>query len=548
MPLLSNDKELEDPSLSSASLCIQLELLDSTFHPVFTHQVFPGEHIRGWQPPRQIMLERFAAMTNKESKQEDFFHSSHRHHQHQAKGGASCKELSIRVRLAPSCQSCHVELDVGSGSLPRRSRRMHGAHKRRRIDAVDTNHDNKRTDGGTDGTHGKDPSDFNHDSPSEHDDGSREEEDEDWNENEDDQDDQGDSELEDEDEKETEKKVDNDTNHNEGITRGARMPTKEIIQSMKRGLPPVVDHAKGVNDEFLRRPLGVELKEYTTNEKVFVLCLANGSEAAKYHQQVQRLALWYIETADDVDVASTEGGYWKVLYLFQKHKRTQFSLAGYVTLFHFHAPFKKPKPGIIIRICQALILPPYQRSGHGQQMLTCLGDIAHGQYAVSLSGTKKAAANDDIVEINVESPAPAFVMLRNRTDFECFLQSLKDNDPWISLDQSKIVLDADYFTSPSESAIVQAAAKAKIIPRQVQIVMELYKLYQLQEYLRSTKNNNKDELEKRFRLMVKARLNKENREHLSGHRTKAEKQAFLEAEYRKCISSYMATLPKTTLP
>jgi histone acetyltransferase 1 len=549
--LLSTTKENEDPSLSSASLCIQFEMLGATFRPVFTHQIFPGEHIRGWQPPQQTILEYSAmanANTTKEVKSDELLHSSHQHH------SATNKELSIHVRLAPSFQSCHVNLEADPKSfvLPRRSQILRHQPKRRRLDS-ESGHDNN--DGGNcssnahhhniNSSASQDESDYNH---SEHDNGDQEEEA--WNQDEDSCDKKDDSEFDVDEEEGNESEVDYEEEQKEGTTRGTRMPTKDILLSMKRGLPPIVGHAKSVTDAFLRRPLGVELKEYSVNDKAFVLCLANGSESAKYHNQVQRLAVWFIETADDVDVASTEGGYWKVLYLFQKHKPTQFSLAGYVTLFHFHAPFKKPQPGIVVRICQALILPHHQRSGHGKQMMTCLLDIAHGQYSDRLAGASKKKGPDEgeIVEINVESPAPAFVMLRNRTDFDCFLRSMEENDPWIPLDKTNVA-DADFFTAPSESQVVQAAAKAKIIPRQVQIVMELYKLYQLHEFLRSNnKDSNKDELEKRFRLMVKKRLNKEHRENLSGLRTKAEKQAFLEDEYQKCTASYLLTLPKATSP
>ncbi|CAB9528065.1 Histone acetyltransferase type B catalytic (Partial), partial [Seminavis robusta] len=107
--------------------------------------------------------------------------------------------------------------------------------------------------------------------------------------------------------------------------------------------------------------------------------------------------------------------------------------------------------------------------------------------------------------------------------------------------QSKPVTDPEFFGALSDTQLVQAAATAKIIPRQVQIVMELYKLQQLQEYLHFTTNNSashKQELEKRFRLMVKKRLNKEHREDLSRFRTKAEKQAFLEQEFQKCLAGY----------
>ena len=87
--------------------------------------------------------------------------------------------------------------------------------------------------------------------------------------------------------------------------------------------------------------------------------------------------------ADNVDFARTEhGGYLGVMYIFQKYNinnkrmnnngdtntiRNQshyYLLCEYITLSHFHALFQKPKPVITVCICQALLLPPYQRMGH----------------------------------------------------------------------------------------------------------------------------------------------------------------------------------------
>jgi hypothetical protein len=57
-------------------------------------------------------------------------------------------------------------------------------------------------------------------------------------------------------------------------------------------------------------------------EATFVLCLADGKDelVAEYHGNVQKLALFIIEMADNVDLTSNEGGeYWKALYVFRKH-------------------------------------------------------------------------------------------------------------------------------------------------------------------------------------------------------------------------------------
>ena len=555
--------EEEDPSLSSASLCIEFHMMGETFRPVFTHQAFPGETIRGYHPPLKTLME-CTAQAEASKKHDDsggsgLLHSSHINHE------AASKELSINVTLAPSCETCHVEIATEKKRLPRRHSVRSSKRPRLGGDAAatvteestkPTNAPIVEADSSTEQPEANEVGDKDDD-----DDGSFQEEDTtskhssepDYSEKDTVDDDDSEFEV---DEGVSEVEDDDGANNKEGATRTSRMPTKDILQSMKKGLPEVVakNNAKNssVEESYLRRPLGVELQDYSVQGKDFVLSLATGVESSSFHNKVQRLALWFIETGDDVDIASQEGGFWNVLYLFRKHKRNQYSLAGYITLFHFHAPFKKPQPGYVVRICQALVLPPYQRMGHGKRLLTCVMDIAHGQYSDCLPKNKKGGKDDEIVEINVESPAPAFVLLRNRTDYDCFLQSLENKQPWIEsqlgddASSSPKVTNADFFTSIVESDITQAAAKAKIIPRQIQIVQELYKLRQLQEYLEASKigGDEREALEKRFRLMVKKRLNKEHRENLSGLRTKAEKQAFLEKEYNECLKSYRVILPK----
>jgi len=67
-------------------------------------------------------------------------------------------------------------------------------------------------------------------------------------------------------------------------------------------------------------PIGNAVKEYEKWGMDFVVSVVNGSEAADHHANVQKLAMWCIETTNCVDLASSQGGgYWKVLYFFCNH-------------------------------------------------------------------------------------------------------------------------------------------------------------------------------------------------------------------------------------
>jgi histone acetyltransferase 1 len=98
-----------------------------------------------------------------------------------------------------------------------------------------------------------------------------------------------------------------------------------------------------------------------------------------------------------------------------------------MTLYHFTSHFRKPLPGTVLRICQVLLLPPYQRSGHGQRMLTIIHEWADGTFNHSLPTD---LAVNDIVEINVEDPAPAFIWLRNKVDYQRLNNAAYNNNMW----------------------------------------------------------------------------------------------------------------------
>ncbi len=101
--------------------------------------------------------------------------------------------------------------------------------------------------------------------------------------------------------------------------------------------------------------------------------LSQDTRATAYFENMQKLSLWFIEGiasirgfpllkrhlgADDIDVHDTR---WAVYVTYEK-RRNDFYPIGFITLFTFHTPMKGPGKKST-RICQALVLPPYQRQG-----------------------------------------------------------------------------------------------------------------------------------------------------------------------------------------
>jgi histone acetyltransferase 1 len=343
-----------------------------------------------------------------------------------------------------------------------------------------------------------------------------------------------------------------------------------------------------IEEDFLSEPIGEILDEYsflttTTPTTIlsndnpstitncvhnFVLTIADGKskKVSEYHASVERLALFFIENADTVNVANTDGGYWKILYIWKKDvdgngnddnndndnddkkKKHKYSLVGYFTLFHFIALFHKPEPGLIIRICQALVLPPFQGQGHGKRLLEAVNNLAHQN--------QEKKDNDDIihrtiVQINVEDPAPAFVALRNKVDWKLILENYQE---WNWPSKGTISSSSDdnelslFFTALTEREASEMSTKAKITPKQIHIMNDLLKLQALSSFCDKNEDDKKAKAERCFRLMIKRRLNKEYRDELIGLPTKEDQKLMLGKLFDEELKQYERILRSTSTP
>ena len=493
------DKDREPiAGISAASSCIRLSLCSPkseellTFRPVYTHQCFQDEFLPGWRPLVNAEDEARHLYQSWKTIDEDCdFHPSF--NSCQIEGSNNNSRVDVHVELAPSCTTCEVDIKA--------------------IECEDIT--NKIGESAP-----KKPKLVRFELPS------------------------------------NEKKQ--------------QMALCDIVQKISSAVPPITNvrlngvefegwispeqQDKNSSFEYLEQPIGRVLKSYQRKMKgrsqhaTFVITIAPGVDGntSKYHASVQRLARWFIETADDVDIdndSDDSGGFWSVLYLFREHsvicdddqnkseqRKVRYSLAGYTTLFHFHAPFKKPEPGIVVRVCQALILPPYQRAGHGSDMLHSVYEYAE---EFTVDGQK-------IVEVNVEDPAPGFVALRDFVDYRrylsCLLTSIKTDDA--------IVTDKHFFSPVSDEKLQEIATSLKITKRQAQRVHELHKLEQLQKWKNHADDNSTiEEKETQYRLMIKKTLRSIRKEELGACTGgKEEQKVLLERWFQETSAHYRRLL------
>lgn len=249
--------------------------------------------------------------------------------------------------------------------------------------------------------------------------------------------------------------------------------------------------------QFLPAPIGIEKTCYTTHNQSFLVSIATAAQCWTYHRAVQKLAYWFIDAASDIEI-TPESTEWKVFYLFRKHENDAFSLVGFMTLYHFSSPFRKPVGGCIVRVCQALVLPPYQRMGHGQKMLESVFHYAQSQLTNS---------SDPIVEVNCEDPAPAFQILRNVVDYHRFVV---EGRKWFK-DPSAPVIAPPFGKPLRESLKAYALKQSLTTPTQILKVYEIDALTSIPNCSDDVKDLS---LMQKYKALVRSRLEKDHADEL----------------------------------
>ena len=158
------------------------------------------------------------------------------------------------------------------------------------------------------------------------------------------------------------------------------------------------------------RPFGVKCHEYSRENlkqsptnSVFEIYRVDSSlpeyETEKfmdYIDRVQTMLVFYIETSNFID---TEDPQWVHYLLYEKRKDStgdiRYMTAGYLSAYNYYAY----PDNVRTRVSQSLILPPYQRLGHGAELLECV--------------FREASLDPRVVDVTCEGPSPDFVRLRD---------------------------------------------------------------------------------------------------------------------------------------
>ncbi|KAJ6546965.1 acyl-CoA N-acyltransferase [Mycena capillaripes] len=175
-------------------------------------------------------------------------------------------------------------------------------------------------------------------------------------------------------------------------------PTGQMIYTYTRPAPhsSVISKGKGVAQP---QTLDPESEDAVVFEVYHITWNSPGFR--ELHRRMQLFILLYIEAGSYIN---EDEDTWEFAVLYEKRKRrtapntTTYHFVGYSSLYPFYCFPEKVR----LRLSQFLILPPYQRSGHGSELYTAIY-----QYVLS---------QPNIAELTVEDPAEAFEDLRDKND------------------------------------------------------------------------------------------------------------------------------------
>jgi histone acetyltransferase 1 len=187
---------------------------------------------------------------------------------------------------------------------------------------------------------------------------------------------------------------------------------------------------------------GICLSRYTLKSQQYEIHKAdfNTPGFLELHKYLKTLPVWFIDGGSIVD--STEP-FWEYFLLYNTSKPKPV-FVGMCSCYLFYSKLDSCRA----RLSQFMILPPYQRSGHGSYLLKAV----YAEYR----------ADSKIKEITVEDCSEDMQALRDVTDFADVYRCLKE----------KLIPP---YPEISSQLIKETAQELKLFENQVHRCVELYK-------------------------------------------------------------------------
>ncbi|KAJ3070706.1 histone acetyltransferase 1 [Podochytrium sp. JEL0797] len=293
------------------------------------------------------------------------------------------------------------------------------------------------------------------------------------------------------------------------------------------------------------KPMGDKIYEYSVKGRegvvyeVYKTSFANPRFKA-YNESLQVILLFFIEGASAIDDEDED---WECYLVFEKRpvissaavvggsgSQFAYSLVGFSTAYAFWC-FPDSKR---MRISQFMVMPPYQKMGHGRDLYNAM--------------KREFASRKEVIDFGVEDPNDDFSNMRDVCDLQSLVsevERIQNSNPLNSMtsvgDWNRPGASGSNATADSHTthaAIVAVVSnikhgKYKLSKAQAERCIEMIQMKYLD---RSNKAAVKE-----FRMMVKRRLYRRNEEALSGMEVEVMKEK-LQETFLNVEEGYRETL------
>ena len=221
-----------------------------------------------------------------------------------------------------------------------------------------------------------------------------------------------------------------------------------------------------------------------------------------FHRRAEALAPFFIETADAVDL---DDPCWEAYYAYAPTGE----FCGYTTVYRFRNPVR----GVVLRVCQMLVLPTHQRRGIGGALFARV--------------FSDARADPKACEVTVEDPCPGFSAMRLAHDLADVARHAA----------AALGLPAPGAAAATFAALAPAAAAAAAASRKM-TAAQLTRCREAAFVAAAAADGDQAAV----RLAVKRRLLREHREDIDACRDKLARQQHLNGLWRQECARYVRAL------
>jgi GNAT superfamily N-acetyltransferase len=257
------------------------------------------------------------------------------------------------------------------------------------------------------------------------------------------------------------------------LCRGKGKGAAEAVETVAAPLPggyttDESEWARQVADTGDSEPLcGAEIGVLPDGARVRCVDL-RAPDTVAFVMRLTNAMMWLIDGCTPIEIED-EGERWRLFTVWRERE-----LVAAATCFTFVFPIRR------LRVCQFLVSPRHQRHGYGAALLEAI---------------YTTAANDQVVEVNVEDPSDGFTALRDYVDARRAVGL-------------RALVDAAEGAPPSAAQLAAAQKELLLTKEQAHRVAELLRLRHLDELA-------SDEALGKFRIECKKRLLKAHEETLA---------------------------------